>query len=108
MSEWLNRGKQLAQKYGGKIVAIGCIGENPLYIGSREDVHFTSKNFAEIKSCWVLKNPISIDDFKGVISVSRFSSITRVYGEAYDLLKASILSMNPNPPDYFLNAISSR
>ena len=113
LKEWLLLGKELYDRYGGKIFAVGRVASEPYYIDDDDDdddeddvaVHWSSRVYADIKDCWVLEKPVDISMFRNFISISRFSSITRVHSEEYEKLKKIILDTNPNPPDFFVHSI---
>ena len=63
MSSWLERGRSLYNRYGGKIFAIGRVTGEPVYENYQDDevpFHWSSRIYADIDSVVVLKNPIDI------------------------------------------------
>lgn len=109
LGQWLTKGRNYHKTFGGKIFAIGRVGQNPAYYKTedQEEVHWRSGIYAEIEDCWVLENPVDIAEFRDFIFVSRQSSITPVYGETYEKLKTIIVSKNPNLPEYFLRSVAT-
>ena len=55
---------------------------------------------------FLLEKPIDISEFNSVITVSRQSSITPVFGDQYNFLKSLIFQKNSIIEDYFINSIA--
>ena len=105
MMAWLDRGKALHDQYGGKIIAIGRVVDGPIYEDNvDQDAHWGSRIYADVGEIWHLDNPIDISECNSVITVSRQSAITPLFGELYDTLKQLVLKKNPNAPEFFLSA----
>lgn len=109
LQNWLSKGRKLYSRYGGKIFAVGHIGKNPEYSRTyvREEVHWRSGIYAGIEDCWILDNPVPIEEFRDYIFVSKQSSITPVFGDAFRQLKALILQRNSKAPEYFLRSVAT-
>ena len=104
--DWLDRGKELYNQYGGKIFAVAQIVGQP-YDDSEatyEGAHWKMRIYAEMGNIWILDNPIDISEFRDFIIISSRGAITPLYGGDYDKLKELIISKNPNPPTYFRNS----
>ena len=109
-THWLNWGRTLYSKYGGKIFAIGRVENDTI----RDDeavstdlpaLHWKSRIYADIADVFILENPIDISEFRDFLLVSRGGTITPVFGEAFEQLKTLVVSKNL-VPDYFKNAHS--
>lgn len=109
MMEWLERGKDLYNEYGGKIFAVARVSEQPHYYfteeppDQRSDLHWKSRIYAELDYLHVLQKPIDISEFNEFIFVSRQSAITPVLGEPYNQLIKVIQAKN-SIPDYIINS----
>ena len=93
MMEWLEHGKALHKKYGGKVFAIAEVIGSPEVIvdfGNSEQLHWSSKVYAIMGNICVLENPIDISEFRDFIFVSRQSAITQIFGQEYAQLKKII------------------
>ncbi len=102
LQKWLEKGKKLYNRYGGKIFAIGRLSGNPV----QEEApglgitHWSSRTYAKIDDVWHLRKPIDMDEFKSFLKVSRFGSITAVHEAEYKKLKDLILEKNQtNSPE---------
>ena len=107
ISQWLDRGKDLYKKYGGKIFAVSRVVKNPIYDELDENTQWGSHIYAEMDDRWILDEPIDLKEFRDFIQVSRQSSITPIYGNEYENLKKLIIAKNPNAPDFFLRSIAT-
>ena len=108
LSDWLARARDLHRKYGGKIFAVAHVSMSPEY--QRDDrtfLHWKSRVFAEVQDFWLLDEPIDITEFREFILISRQSSITPLYGDAFDKLKEVIKRRNHDAPEYFDIAVSA-
>ena len=105
--EWLERGKALYDRFGGKIYAVAQVTGQPFYESDEynENLHWKSRFYAQMGRIWLLDNPIDISSFNSFITVSRQGAITPLYGGDYDRLKEIIIESNPNPPRYFRDSI---
>ena len=99
---WINHGLALHKFYGGKIFALGRITGSPFVQKADPDdkQHWKSNIYAAINEIHILDNPISIDEFRDFITISRQSSITGVFGKEYDQLMDLIASKNKIPKSY--------
>lgn len=108
MMNSLNRAKAIWKTYGGKVFAVGRVSGRPYmeedYI--EEGLHWGSNIYAAIDSIFVLEKPIDISEFNEQIMVSRQSSITPVFGSAFDYLKSLIVKKNKHVREYFTNSVS--
>ena len=110
LSSWLDRGKELYKKYGGKIFAVARVFDSPEeYFDSEpnEYIHWGSRLYADMGEIWHLQEPIDISEFKKYVAVSNRGAITPVYGEEYAGLKKLILEKNQDPPEYFISSVAS-
>ena len=110
LSSWLDRGKELYKKYGGKIFAVARVFDSPEeYFDSEpnEYIHWGSRLYADMGEIWFLQEPIDISEFKKYVAVSNRGAITPVYGEEYAELKKLILEKNQDPPEYFISSVAS-
>ena len=94
------------KKYGGRIYAIGRVSGAPEKQTVDPNSHYKSNIFGSVSGLFLLENPIHISEFNSFITISALSSITPVYGEVYDKLKAIIIEKN-NVPEYFRNSYST-
>ena len=102
----LQRGEELYHSYGGKIFAIALASGNLEYDNSeiQSSQHWKSQIYVPIDKIHLLKHPIDISQFRSVITISSQSSITPVFGDQFQYLKALILEKEKQVPIYFLNA----
>lgn len=111
ITDWLNRGKDLHKRYGGKIFAICRVTGAPFEDQGDDDhmehIHWKSRIYADIGDKWLLKRPIDISEFRDFIRISRQGSITPVYNREYSMLKDLILSKNPDAPRYFIESVAA-
>ena len=105
---WLEKGKRLYNKYGGKIFAVAqVIGPAEEDKGSNGGVHWSSRIYSDMGMIWLLEHPIDISQFREYVVVSNRGAITPVLGKEYSGLKGLILEYNQNPPEYFVNAVAA-
>ena len=107
---WLDRGKELHKKYGGKIFAVARVLDSPgedTESEPNEFIHWGSRLYADMGEIWFLKEPIDISEFKKYVTVSNRGAITPVYGEEYAGLKSLIIEKNQNPPEYFISSVAA-
>jgi len=99
LKETLFHGRQLYKKYGGCIFAFARVEGGIVY--ERQDVdsksHWRSPIYALMKHITVFERPISIEEFREFITISRHNTITPVLGDAFDKLKDLIISNNHVP-----------
>ncbi len=104
----LDTGKELYNKYGGKIFALGKVTGGSFRDSNYElqnTLHWKSRIYAPIENVYFLKNPIDITEFSSFIYVSRQSAITPVFGKEFDMLKQIINSKN-DIPEYLEESLS--
>ncbi len=104
----LELGKEIYDHFGGKIYAIGKVTGKPNYIDSEEldhAFHWKSRIYALVEDCFLLEKPIALSEFDSFIKLSCGGSITPVYGEEFEMLKATIKSKNPIP-EYLENSMA--
>ncbi len=109
LCSWLDKGKVLHKKYGGKIFAVACVLDVPEEENTEnsELVHWNSRLYADMGEIWLLKEPIDISEFKRYVTVSNRGAITPVYGDEYNGLKNLILEKNQNAPEYFISSVAA-
>ena len=107
MYDWLMKSKALYDIYGGKIMAIGRVSGKQAYEERDSDspVHFHSKFFSDIDSVVILENPVDLSEFKSFVTLSSGGSITPVFGEEFNRLRALIGKRN-RLPRYVRNSIA--
>ena len=89
----LNR--ELYERYGGKIFAVGKVCSIPKYNHENlKELHWGSPIYANYDEVTLLEHPIDISEFREYITVSRGGAITPVLGESFSRLKGSILQRN--------------
>ena len=96
----LERGSELYQKYGGKILAVAQISGTPVYdkIDEQERIiHWQSPLYATVSGYYCLKSPIELSEFNTFITLSTGGAITPVFGKEFEALKALIMSKNAVP-----------
>ena len=98
---WLQKARNLYDKCGGKIFAIGRVLHRPFYddLADADGLHWSGKIFAAIGDIYVLENPVDISEFSDFIYLSRQSAITAVLGSDFERLK-EIMLRNNSLPDY--------
>lgn len=114
----LKRARKNYKEYGGKIFAIGQVCEKTEEINSDdpfydnpENYFFKSRKFSCITNIIILKNPVSYDEYRDFIALSKTGSITDVYGEKFDRLRQVILDKNMDQikfPKYFLKSVAAK
>lgn len=99
LNKYLDYCDKLYGKYGGKIYAVGVISETPFYDSDSgwEHPHFKSRIFAPIENVVELHYPISLNQFKEFIPITRQQSVTPVFGNAFMKLKSMICRYNSVP-----------
>lgn len=103
---WLEHGRELYKKYGGKIFAIARVIASPEYMHEEDlDVyHWRGRVYAEIGDISLLSSPIDISEFSDFVKVSRQSAITPLPASEFNKLRELIKSKNPDLPAFFLNS----
>ncbi|MBR2677756.1 MAG: hypothetical protein IKE28_12740 [Solobacterium sp.] len=89
------------EKYGGKIMAIGRILDDPepgTFSGGR---HAT----ATITDIHILDNPLPVSKVTSFLRISQGGE-TPIWGEWYERIKQMIISTNSGLPSYFINSVS--
>lgn len=112
LMEWINRGLDLYNQYGGKIFAIGRVIGVPEYIADSDDdyedasfYHWGSRIYSRIE-VFVLETPIDISEFNDFIFISRQSGTTPIFGKEFIKLRDLITSKNETP-EYFLRSVAT-
>ena len=106
--EWLERGKELYKKYGGKIFAVAQVLDGPEEQSNDSEIlHWNSRLYADMGNIWHLQEPIDISEFKKYVTLSSRGAITPVYGREYDNLKHLIIENNQGAPEYFVSSVAS-
>ena len=112
----LNRALENYEKYGRKIFAIGqvvekteIIAEDDPFYSDPSLLNTKSRNFSCITNIFELKHPVSLDDYKDFIAISKTGSITPVYGEKFTRLRELICEKNKDMdmPMYFLKSTAA-
>ncbi len=98
----LRKGTELYKKYGGCIFAYAIVSDGSFYYERDENSfdHWRSPIYAEMEDVTILKHPVSINDFRDFLTISRQQTITPVLGEAFDKLRELIIKHN-RVPEYF-------
>ncbi len=119
--ERLKHAREIYNKYGGTIFAIGQVTDRPYVDADHDDddeetkkgrkefykhVHWSGRIYAEINDLVLLENPIPLSDFKDFFQLEKRTSISPIFGESFDRLRVLITERNPIP-DYLKDAISS-
>lgn len=105
---WLDHGKDLYKKYGGKIFAVAMVIDAP-----EEDcddnriIHWKAPIYAEMGGFWRLERPIDISEFKKYVTLSSRGAITPVYGEEFINLRKLIMDKNQGSPKYLRTSIAA-
>lgn len=82
-------------KYAGSIIAIGVLAGVPFQDVSEFPYQgWKSPWYGKVGDLKLLENPISIDEFRGFIKISRTGSITKLTSEQWEHLKQIILYKN--------------
>ena len=121
LQEWLEHGKEIHKKYGGKIFAIARVAgepeieeeeddddneenENFSDEGANVDYHHLIGIYADMDNFYLLQTPVDISEFRDFIQIAMQGTITAVFGDAFEKLKKLIISKNPDVPEYFREA----
>jgi len=104
LEETLLFGRDLYKKYGGCIFAFARVEGTIVNEKSDPDstMHWRSPIYAPMGQLTLLERPISIEEFREFITISRQNTITPILGEAFDKLRDIIISCN-DVPDFFKN-----
>lgn len=93
--EYLDYCDSLYEKYGGKIYAVGTVSDTAYYSESGwEHPHFKTRIFAPIENIIKLGCPLSSNQFKEFLPISRHGGITPVFGNDFMKLRSLILRYN--------------
>lgn len=99
---WIDKGLWLQKMFGGKIIAIAKVTDNPEQWERYEEdsiLHWKSRIYAPMKVTH-LENPIDISEFRDFIKISMQSAITGVFGNEFEKLMKIIANKN-KIPKYF-------
>ncbi len=92
----LNR--ELCDRYGGKIFAVGTVSSIPeIEPGAFIEGRKRNPIFANYENVTLLEHPIDIKEFREYITISRQGAITPVFADAFDKLKEEIMKENKLP-----------
>ena len=106
MQKQLDKGRKLYSQYGGDIFAVGRVSSNPSFGDSYyEYSHFKSRVFSSISDVFVFEIPIHISEFKEIVKIEQ-SSVTPLFGKAYEELIELLKTKNSCLPAYLLNTKS--
>ena len=98
LEDAFDRAENIYSSYGGRIFAIAKVSNNPISMEtSIENSHFKSRVFAEMDGVHILSEPLSIDEFSSVISISSYGAITKISEEVYSRLLTLIINKNDVP-----------
>lgn len=102
LEETLLHERNIYKKYGGCIFAFARVEGSIIYesMDSESTSHWRSPIYAPMNQLTLFEKPISIEEFREFITISRQNTITPVLGEAFDQLKDIIISNN-DVPDFF-------
>ena len=89
-----DRARNLYYSYGGKIFALAYVSSVPERISISENLHFSSKYFANYDDLHILNNPLSLESFSNFIRIARQASITRLTLSDFKHLEALIADSN--------------
>ncbi len=105
--ELLDRGEELYKTYGRKIFVVAQIDGKPFYEEkvSEDKVHWRTRVYAYIRKPQVLSSPIDLSEFNSFITLSCGGSITPVYAQRFEELKALVKSRN-EIPDYLEESVA--
>lgn len=94
--DYSEKERELYKQYAGKIVAVGVVNGEPFQdVSIYEFQSWKSPWYASISSIELLDTPISIDDFRSFITVSRTGAITVLTEEQKTQLLAIVAGENP-------------
>lgn len=104
----INRALQNYEKIGGKIFAIGQVcapteeidEDDPFYSNDENSKHWLSRSYACVSNIFLLKHPVSMDDFTDFIMLARGGSYSVVLGENFSRLRDLIMEKNQDQEDF--------
>lgn len=104
ITDAIHRGKRLYKQYGGCIFAFARVEGRVFYErpNSESLSHWNNPIYAPMNHLTILKNPVSIEEFRGFLTISRQRTITPVLGIAFDKLKEYIINAN-DVPEFFMH-----
>jgi len=108
INKGLERGREIYDRCGGKIFAIGRVDESPVYHDQKDmdyNPHWKSRIYAYVKDCLWLDNPVDLSQFNTFIKLSCGGSITPVFGKEFEMLKELIARSN-TIPDYLTDSMA--
>lgn len=101
IEQMLLKAQWLADRYSGKIYAVGRIASEPEYALPVADLpHFRKRLFADVDEITLLEKPVDMEEFKSYISISRTGSITTIEESALAQLSDLLTSAGNCLPDY--------
>lgn len=102
IEEALQHGRELYKRYGGCIYAFARVNGKVSYERQDPDTlsHWKSPIYVHMENMTILEKPISIEDFREFLTISRQRTITPVLGDAFDRLRDLIINDN-DVPDFF-------
>ena len=109
LMDYLGHALDIHSQYGGKIFAVGRICGGSEYVQPEnmiDDVlHWKSRYYSAIDNIQVFEHPVDISVFRNYIHITRGSSITPLYDQAFERLRADIGKEN-TLPQYVKNAVA--
>lgn len=109
LMDYLQHELDVHSKYGGKIFAVGRICGSPEYVQPEDIIndalHWKSRFYLSIDNITVFEHPIDISVFRNYIHISRGSSITPLFDQAFDRLRIDIGKDNILP-EFVKNSIA--
>lgn len=108
LSDTLERGEELYNRYGGKIFLIAQIDgktfeEEPLEYD--DNPQWKSRIYTYLTGYKLLEDPVGLDEFNNFIKLSCGGTITPVFGKEFERLKEIVQSKN-EVPDYLIKSRS--
>lgn len=97
---YLDHAREVHRQYGGKIFAVGRVCGGPEYAEAEEFdsiFHWKSRCYAKVDNIQALAEPIDIAQFRDYIYISRGSSVTPLFDQEFDRLRADIGRGNDLP-----------
>jgi hypothetical protein len=94
-----------AQRFGGTIFACGLVGDKVQWQARAErgSFHFQNRNFAPLDEITLFQHPLHASDFKDIVKINLFNSITTFKAHVFDELKKR-LAVNNTLPNYLNTA----
>lgn len=101
LENFLQRSKDIYEKYGGKICAIGEILDIPFHFDDfGYENHFKSRHFAAIGNICILENPIDTMEIANILDITKHYSSVPLKTETFDKIREVIQQTNKTP-EYF-------